>query len=78
MSLDNTNRDWVKDAVIYQIYPQSFNDSNGDGIGDLQGIIDKLDYLVDLGITLLWLNPCFDSPFNDAGYDTCIFKVSKK
>jgi maltose alpha-D-glucosyltransferase/alpha-amylase len=61
--------DWIKDAVIYQIYPQSFNDSNGDGIGDLPGIIDKLDYLADLGVTLLWLNPCFDSPFFDAGYD---------
>ena len=68
MKPDN-NRNWIKDAVIYQIYPQSFNDSNGDGIGDLQGIIEKLDYLADLGVTLLWLNPCFDSPFNDAGYD---------
>jgi len=67
--LDNSNRDWIKDAVIYQIYPQSFNDTNGDGIGDLQGIIDKLDYLQELGANLLWLNPIFDSPFNDAGYD---------
>jgi len=67
--LDNSNRDWIKDAMIYQIYPQSFNDTNGDGIGDLQGIIDKLDYVQELGATLLWLNPVFDSPFNDAGYD---------
>lgn len=61
--------EWLKDAVIYQIYPQSFNDSNGDGIGDFQGIIEKLDYLQDLGVNLLWMNPCFDSPFGDAGYD---------
>ena len=60
---------WLTDAVIYQLYPQSFNDSNGDGIGDFQGIIEKVDYLKDLGINLLWLNPCFDSPFGDAGYD---------
>jgi maltose alpha-D-glucosyltransferase/alpha-amylase len=63
------NRDWIKDAVIYQIYPQSFCDSNGDGIGDLPGIISKLDYLADLGVNVLWINPCYDSPFNDAGYD---------
>ncbi|MDA3963798.1 MAG: alpha-amylase family glycosyl hydrolase [Planctomycetota bacterium] len=60
---------WLADAVIYQIYPQSFQDSNGDGIGDLQGIIQRLDYLQSLGVTTLWLNPCFDSPFGDAGYD---------
>lgn len=62
-------REWINNAVLYQIYPQSFYDSNGDGIGDLQGIIAKLDYIKSLGANLLWLNPCFDSPFLDAGYD---------
>ena len=61
--------EWFKHAVIYQIYPQSFCDSNGDGIGDLQGIISKLDYIQGLGVNTLWLNPIFDSPFGDAGYD---------
>jgi glycosidase len=60
---------WVADAVFYQIYPQTFYDSNGDGIGDLNGIIQKLDYIKSLGVTAIWLNPFFDSPFNDAGYD---------
>lgn len=61
--------EWLKSAVFYEIYPQSFNDTNGDGIGDLQGIIEKLDYIKELGCNALWLNPCFVSPFNDAGYD---------
>lgn len=60
---------WLAEAVGYQIYPQSFSDSNGDGIGDLQGIIKKLDYLTWLGVDLLWINPLFTSPFEDAGYD---------
>ena len=60
---------WVHHAVIYQIYPQTFYDSNGDGIGDLPGIIAKLDYVKSLGADAIWLNPFFDSPFNDAGYD---------
>ena len=60
---------WFKDAVFYEIYPQSFFDTNGDGIGDLNGITEKLDYIRSLGCTALWLNPCFDSPFKDAGYD---------
>jgi maltose alpha-D-glucosyltransferase/alpha-amylase len=60
---------WLKDAVFYEIYPQSFYDTNGDGIGDLKGIIQKLDYVRDLGCTGLWINPCFESPFQDAGYD---------
>ncbi len=61
--------DWVAHAVVYQIYPQTFADSNGDGIGDLPGIIAKLDYIKSLGADAIWLNPFFDSPFNDAGYD---------
>ena len=60
---------WLDDAVFYEIYPQSFNDTNDDGIGDLPGIIDKLDYVRELGANALWLNPCFASPFGDAGYD---------
>jgi maltose alpha-D-glucosyltransferase/alpha-amylase len=60
---------WLEDAVFYEIYPQSYYDSNGDGIGDLKGIIAKLDYIKSLGCTALWLNPCFESPFMDAGYD---------
>ncbi len=60
---------WLKNAVFYEIYPQSFNDTNGDGIGDIQGIIKKLDYICDMGFNAIWLNPCFESPFNDAGYD---------
>ena len=60
---------WLKTAVFYEIYPQSFNDTNGDGIGDLQGIIEKLDYIKELGCNAIWINPCFESPFHDAGYD---------
>ena len=61
--------DWAKNAVFYQIYPQTFCDSDGDGIGDIQGIISKLDYVKSLGVDAIWFNPFFDSPFYDAGYD---------
>lgn len=60
---------WLDNSVFYEIYPQSFHDTNADGIGDLQGIIEKLDYIKELGCNALWLNPCFTSPFGDAGYD---------
>lgn len=60
---------WLNSSVFYEIYPQSFYDTNGDGIGDLQGIIEKLDYIKYLGCNALWINPCFVSPFGDAGYD---------
>ncbi len=66
MKVDNT---WWKNAVIYQIYPRSFQDSNGDGIGDLQGIIQRLDYLKGLGVDALWLCPVYPSPMDDNGYD---------
>lgn len=61
--------EWLKTAVFYEIYPQSFKDSNGDGIGDINGIIEKLDYIRELGCNAIWMNPCYDSPFKDAGYD---------
>jgi len=64
---------WLEDTVFYEIYPQSFRDSNGDGIGDLPGSIEKLPYLRSLGVTGLWINPCFESPFRDAGYDVADF-----
>ena len=60
---------WVDGAVFYQVYPQTFYDSNGDGVGDLPGIISKLDYIKSLGVSAVWLNPVFISPFRDAGYD---------
>jgi alpha-glucosidase len=60
---------WWKEAVAYQIYPRSFMDSNGDGIGDIKGIISKLDYLVDLGIDVIWVSPMYESPNDDNGYD---------
>lgn len=62
-------RKWWKEAVVYQIYPRSFYDSNGDGIGDIQGIIQKLDYLKELGVDVLWLSPVYKSPNDDNGYD---------
>lgn len=60
---------WLDNAVFYEIYPQSFNDTNADGIGDINGITEKLDYIKDLGCNAIWINPCFKSPFGDAGYD---------
>ncbi|PLR85289.1 glycoside hydrolase family 13 protein [Bacillus sp. V33-4] len=63
------NKTWWKESVIYQIYPRSFNDSNGDGIGDLQGITEKLDYLKELGVDVIWLSPVYKSPNDDNGYD---------
>jgi len=68
----NSN-EWIKEAIFYQIYPQSFYDSNGDGIGDINGIIQKLDYIQSVGFNALWINPCFVSPFQDAGYDIVDF-----
>ena len=64
-----TERKWWKEAVVYQIYPRSFKDDNGDGIGDLKGIISKLDYIKSLGVNVVWLNPIYSSPNDDNGYD---------
>ena len=67
----NPSKAWWKSACIYQIYPISFYDSNGDGIGDLPGILAKLDYLKDLGVDVIWLSPIYKSPLADMGYDMC-------
>ena len=64
-----TGREWWRGAAIYQIYPRSFADSNGDGIGDLPGITAKLDYIASLGVDALWISPFFTSPMKDFGYD---------
>ncbi|OHB58068.1 MAG: glycosylase [Planctomycetes bacterium GWF2_50_10] len=73
------NPAWLEHAVFYQIYPQSFYDSNGDGIGDVPGITAKLDYIEALGANAIWINPCFESPFADAGYDISNFyKVASR
>ena len=70
---------WLKDAVFYEIYPQTYCDSNGDGIGDIEGIISKLDYVKSLGCNAIWLNPIYDSPFMDAGYDVRdYYKVAER
>lgn len=71
-SQDSANcvpRAWWKEASVYQIYPSSFKDSNGDGIGDIPGIISKLDYIKQLGVDIVWLSPIFKSPQADIGYD---------
>lgn len=67
------NRDWWQTAQFYQIYPRSFMDSNGDGIGDLEGITSKLSYLKEIGVTATWLSPIFTSPMADFGYDIADF-----
>ena len=67
--MNNEKHAWWKEAVIYQIYPRSFQDSNGDGIGDLNGITMHLDYLKKLGIDVIWLSPVYKSPNDDNGYD---------
>ena len=66
---------WWQKEIVYQIYPKSFYDSNGDGIGDIQGIIQKLPYLKDLGVTLLWLCPVYKSPMADNGYDVADYNA---
>lgn len=68
-------KQWWKEATAYQVYPRSFNDSNGDGIGDIQGVIEKVDYLKDLGIDVVWLSPVYQSPNDDNGYDISDYKA---
>ncbi len=60
---------WIKHAVVYQVYPKSFQDGNGDGMGDLRGIIDRLDYIRELGANVIWLNPIYEHSGVDGGYD---------
>jgi len=69
------DRTWWKEAVVYQIYPRSFYDADGDGIGDLQGVIEKLDYVADLGVDVIWLNPVYESPQRDNGYDISDYRA---
>ena len=64
----------AKDAVIYQIYPRSYRDTNGDGLGDIRGIIESLDYIAALGVTHIWLSPVYKSPDDDNGYDIADYK----
>jgi glycosidase len=74
-----SNPAWLKNAIIYNVYPQSFKDSDGDGIGDLKGVCEKLDYIKELGCNIIWMNPIFVSPFRDAGYDvTDFYKVAPR
>ena len=75
--MDNS-RNWWKEAVVYQIYVRSFKDSNGDGIGDLRGILEKLDYLKYLGVDVLWLTPVYQSPNCDNGYDISDYRSIMK
>ena len=69
MGLADAQHAWWQDAVIYQIYPRSFQDTNGDGVGDLPGVTQRLDHLRELGVDALWLSPIFPSPMRDFGYD---------
>jgi len=65
----NMSTPWWKEAIIYQVYPRSYLDTNGDGIGDLNGITDRLDYIARLGVDIIWISPFFKSPMRDFGYD---------
>src|SRR5690606_30394026 len=67
-------RDWWRGAVIYQIYPRSFQDHNNDGVGDLVGITSRLEYVADLGVDAIWLSPVFTSPMKDFGYDVSHYR----
>ena len=73
--MSNEKRAWWKEAVVYQIYPRSFADSNGDGIGDLNGITEHLDYLKALGVDVIWVSPVYASPNDDNGYDISDYRA---
>ena len=77
---DTTRRDekWWKEAVVYQVYPRSYQDSNGDGVGDLRGLISRLDYIKSLGVNVIWLNPIYGSPNDDNGYDISDYRAIMK
>ena len=70
-----SEREWWKEAIVYQIYPRSFNDSDGDGVGDIPGIVEKVDYLEELGVDVVWLNPVYESPMEDNGYDIADYRA---
>ena len=73
------NRTWWKEGIVYQIYPRSFKDSSGNGIGDIYGIIDKLDYIKSLGVNMIWICPIYSSPNDDNGYDISDYrKISEE
>lgn len=74
----DSNKKWWKQAVVYQVYPRSFKDSDGDGVGDLKGIISKLDYIKNLGVDAVWLNPIYTSPNDDNGYDISDYRTIMK
>lgn len=76
--MENLQKEWWKEAVVYQIYPRSFKDSDGDGVGDLKGIISKLDYIKSLGVDAVWLNPIYTSPNDDNGYDISNYREIMK
>ena len=74
MTANNLNYDWWKQAVVYQIYPRSFKDVNGDGIGDIAGVTEKMDYLKNLGVDAIWLSPFYPSDLADGGYDVIDYR----
>ena len=75
MTATEIDREWWKEAVVYQIYPRSFNDASGNGVGDIPGIVEKLDYLDDLGVDVVWLSPVYESPNADNGYDIADYRA---
>jgi hypothetical protein len=75
MTANNLNDDWWKQAVVYQIYPRSFKDVNGDGLGDIAGVTEKMDYLKNLGVDAIWLSPFYPSDLADGGYDVIDYRV---
>lgn len=74
MPIDDTDADWWRDAVVYQVYPRSFADGSGDGVGDLPGLLARLPHLVALGVDAIWLSPWYRSPMADAGYDVADYR----
>ena len=74
MTANNERADWWKQAVVYQVYPRSFKDANGDGLGDIAGITSKIGYLKDLGVDALWLSPFYPSELADGGYDVIDYR----
>ena len=74
MTANNLNDDWWKQAVVYQIYPRSFKDVNGDGLGDIAGVTEKMDYLKNLGVDAIWLSPFYPSDLADGGYDVIDYR----